>query len=46
MFEALEDSVQIYNRVQKIILDIQTDIEYPNALRPQENFGYNTDYRP
>lgn len=46
VFEALEDSVQIYNRVQKIILDIQTDIEYPNALRPQENFGYNTDYRP
>ena len=25
-------------------MDIQTDIEYPNALRPNENPGYNTTY--
>ena len=45
-FEDLENPQQVYNRVQKIILDMQTDMEYPNALRPQENPGYNADYRP
>ena len=43
--ENLEDSQNVYNRIQKVILDIQTDIEYPNALRPEENPGYNTQYR-
>ena len=44
--EDLEDPHGVYNRIQKIILDIQTDIEYPNAYRPAENPGYQTDYRP
>ena len=46
MLEDLEDPHGVYNRIQKIILDIQTDIEYPNAYRPAENPGYTTDYRP
>ncbi len=45
-FEDLKEPVEVYNRVQKIILDIQTDMEYPNVLRPQENPGYNTEYLP
>ncbi len=36
---------QVYNRVQQIVMDIQTDIEYPNAYRPEENPGYQTRYR-
>ena len=44
--EDLEEPHTVYNRIQKIILDIQTDIEYPNAYRPAENPGYTTDYRP
>ena len=44
--EDLEDPRQVYHRVQKTILDIQTDMEFPNAYRPQENPGYQTDYRP
>ena len=44
--EALEDPQGVYSRIQKIVLDIQTDIEYPNALRPSENPGYQTDYNP
>lgn len=44
--ENLEDPHGVYNRIQKIVLDIQTDIEYPNAYRPAENPGYNTRYRP
>ncbi|MBQ7107666.1 MAG: PH domain-containing protein [Clostridia bacterium] len=45
VFEDLENCEQIYSRVQNIILDIQTDMEYPNALRPEINEGYKTDYR-
>ena len=44
--EDLEQPHEVYNRIQKIILDMQTDMEYPNALRPTENPGYRTDYRP
>lgn len=34
----------IYPKLQKVVLDIQTDIEFPNNLRPKENDGYNTKY--
>ena len=44
--EDLEQPHEVYNRIQKIILDMQTDMEYPNALRPTDNPGYRTDYRP
>ena len=44
--EDLENPEAVYNRIQKVILDIQTDIEYPNAYRPEENPGYQTQYRP
>jgi len=46
VLEDLEEPHQVYNRIQKIILDIQTDMEFPNAYRPEENPGYRTDYRP
>ena len=46
VFEDLEDAQNVYRRVQKVILDIQTDMEFPNAYRPAENPGYNTQYRP
>lgn len=44
-FLDVEKPQEIYTRLQKIVLDIQTDIEYPNALRPDENPGYNTKYK-
>lgn len=44
--EHLEEPHDVYNRIQKIIMDIQTDIEYPNAYRPAENPGYRTEYHP
>lgn len=34
----------ILSRLQKITLDIKTDISYPNDLRPETNHGYNTKY--
>ena len=45
-FLDLEDPFEVYEMVQKIVLDIQTDIEYPNNLRPKENSGYQTEYKP
>lgn len=44
--EALENPHEVYNRIQRIILDMQTDMEYPNACRPAENPGYQTNYQP
>lgn len=46
VMEDLEDAQSVYSRLQKIILDMQTDMEFPNAYRPKVNPGYNTDYRP
>lgn len=34
----------ITNKLQKIVNDIKTDMNYPNALRPAENAGFNTIY--
>lgn len=45
-FLDVEGAYEIYPKLQKIILDMQTDIEFPNNLRPDENNGYNTKYRP
>ena len=45
-FLDIKNPYAIYPKLQKIVLDIQTDIEYPNALRPEENPGYNTTYNP
>ena len=32
------------SKIQKIVQDIKTDINFPNDLRPSENHGYNTKY--
>lgn len=39
-FLDLENPYELYTKLQKIILNIQTDIEFPNNLRPNENNGY------
>lgn len=43
-FLDLEDAPSVYTRVQKVIMDVQADIEFPNAYRPEDNPGYNTKY--
>ena len=45
-FLDIKDSQKVYGNIQKIIADMQTDIIYPNALRPDVNPGYNTKYEP
>ena len=41
----IKNPYQITTKLQKITLDIKTDIYYPNALRPDENPGYKTKYK-
>lgn len=43
-FLDIENIYEIYPKIQKVVLDIQTDIEYPNNLRPDQNDGYQTKY--
>jgi len=40
----IENAVEVYKMLHKTVLDIQTDIHYPNKLRPAENDGYQTRY--
>ena len=42
----IEDVQRVFSIVQRTVLDIQTDIQYPNALRPDINPGYTSAYRP
>ncbi|MBO5528630.1 MAG: PH domain-containing protein [Bacilli bacterium] len=34
------------SKIQTIVRDLQSDIHYPNDLRPKENHGYKTTYVP
>ena len=36
---------EVTSRINQIIVDIQTDMKYPNALRPEKNEGYHTKYK-
>ena len=43
--EDIKNPYFIIERLQKITMDIKTDMQYPNDLRPEENHGYNTKYK-
>lgn len=43
--ENLSDPYFLTNKLQKIVVDIKTDIQFPNDLRPEENHGYKTKYK-
>lgn len=42
---SISNYIDVYNMVKKLQTDIYTDIMYPNAKRPSENPGYNTEYK-
>lgn len=42
---SVSNYIDIYNMVKKLQTDIYTDVMYPNAKRPSDNPGYNTEYR-
>jgi len=45
-FKAIEDPYEIFKAIKQVSLDIKTDMNYPNQLRPEENPGYTTKYTP
>ncbi|MBP3423130.1 MAG: PH domain-containing protein [Clostridia bacterium] len=42
VFFDIENPYEVYKIAQKIVSAIQTDIQFPNAYRPENNPGYNT----
>lgn len=45
-WEAISNPYEVFKRVKKVSVDIKTDFNYPNALRPDANPGYSTKYDP
>ena len=45
-FYDIEDYSKVYKMIQRTVVDIQSDMEYPNAYRPDSNSGYGTRYDP
>ena len=37
---------EVYKLIQQTAVDITTDRQFPNQLRPEENPGYRTRYKP
>ena len=42
---SIKEYKEVYNIVKKLQKDIYSDIMYPNDKRPDENHGYNTEYK-
>lgn len=45
-FQAIEEPYEVFKAIKQVSVDIKTDMNYPNNLRPEENNGYNTTYKP
>jgi len=45
-FKAIQDPYDVFKKIKGISVDIRTDENYPNALRPDTNPGYKTKYKP
>ena len=41
---SIKNPYEIYKKANKVFMDVHSDIQYPNALRPENNPGYNTKY--
>lgn len=41
---SISDPYEVFKMIKKMSLDIRTDEQFPNAMRPDNNPGYNTSY--
>lgn len=41
---SIEEPYVVYKKLNKVFMDVNSDIQFPNAYRPTENPGYNTKY--
>lgn len=44
-FLCIKEPYQVFRLLKELSVNIKTDWQYPNALRPENNPGYNTKYR-
>ena len=44
--KAIEDPYAVFKQLKQVSMDIRTDMNYPNQMRPDENPGYKTTYKP
>lgn len=44
-FIGVEKPYEIFKRIKEVSVDIKTDWNYPNAMRPNVNPGYQTEYK-
>jgi len=42
----IKNPYEVFKFFKKVVHDVKTDIHYPNKYRPNENPGYNTEYKP
>lgn len=40
----IENPYKVFKLIDRAVVDIQADMNFPNALRPDDNPGYNTKY--
>jgi membrane protein YdbS with pleckstrin-like domain len=45
-WEAIAHPYDVFKQLKKVTVDIKTDFNFPNALRPELNPGYRTKYKP
>jgi len=45
-FISITDPYEVFKQIKEVAVDVKTDWNYPNALRPEENPGYRTKYNP
>ncbi len=44
-FIAIQEPYEVFRQIKRVSVDIKTDWNFPNQMRPQENPGYRTTYR-
>lgn len=42
---SIPNPYEVYKLIKKVSLDVSTDQAFPNAYRPKENTGYETEYK-
>ncbi|MCK5087791.1 MAG: PH domain-containing protein [Melioribacteraceae bacterium] len=45
-FVGIQNPYEVYKKIKEISVDVKTDWNYPNALRPGTNPGYQTEFNP
>ncbi len=45
-FIVIPEPYEVFKKIKEVSVDIKTDWNYPNALRPEKNPGYKTRYEP